>query len=213
MFKPIEFLYEQPGGPGGAPPSPPPADPPAPPAPNPSGPSGGQPASITFTPEQQAHLNALLAAEWREAERKVKDSDDIKAALQAAKDLDDLKKSQQSAEERLTTERDQYKAQATELGSKYQTLLIQSHFTTLAAAKGVPADRLDAAFKLADLTAVRVEEDGTVKGVEKAVESLPKWLSEPPRPPAPDINSGGGNGSQIDPAAREAEVRQRFRLG
>lgn len=165
----------------------------------------------TFTPDQQALLNRLLADERRSAERKIKDSDDYKQAVAAAKKLAELEAAQKSAEERLTAERDQYKTQAEQLSARYRDVLIRSHFTALAAAKGVPPDRLDAAYKLADLAAVEVDEDGTVKGVEKAVESLPKWLSEPARPPVPDINSGGGT-NQPDPAAREAEIRAKYRL-
>lgn len=147
------------------------------PQPNPAGTPGQQSQGVTFTPEQQQALNALLAVERRETERKVRESDELKQLRQKAAAFDAEEASKKTVEERLTIERDQAKQQAEQVAARYRTALIKSAFTTAAIGAGVPVDRIDGAFRLADLSAVEVDEEADkVKGIGKAIESLPDWV-------------------------------------
>lgn len=160
----------------------------------------------TFT---QDEVNSFIAGE----RRKWADSEETKQLRAKAKRLDELEAAQKSAEERLTAERDEHKTKAETYSTKYRTALIRAAFTTAALGKGIPADRVDAAYRLADLAGVEVDEDAdTVKGVDKAVEGLPAWLAASDKRAVPDINAGGQSTTQPDPAAREADIRRRFRL-
>jgi hypothetical protein len=139
------------------------------------------PEKVLFTPEQQAAVNAAIAAERRETERRVRESDELKQLRQKAAAFDAEQDTKKTVEERLTAERDEAKARAEQTAQRYRVALIRSSFTTAAMGAGVPPDRIDAAFKLADLSAVEVDEEADkVKGITKAIESLPEWIKAAP---------------------------------
>jgi hypothetical protein len=50
--------------------------------------------------------------------------------------------------------------------------LIRAHFLVASRNAGVRPDALDAAFKLADLSGVAIDDDGRVWGVDDAIEAL-----------------------------------------
>lgn len=100
---------------------------------------------------------------------------------------------------RLQAERDMAVQQA-------QDRLIQSAFVSEASKLGYanPAD----AYRLADLSDVTVDDDGTVKGVDKAVKALEGRLPLA-KPKAPSLDGGAGGavgGGQ--PNVTEADVRR-----
>jgi hypothetical protein len=139
------------------------------------------PEKVLFTPEQQAAVNAAIAAERRETERRVRESDELKQLRRKAAAFDAEQDTKKTVEERLTAERDEAKARAEQTAQRYRVALIRSSFTTAAMGAGVPPDRIDAAFKLADLSAVEVDEEADkVKGITKAIESLPEWIKAAP---------------------------------
>lgn len=171
----------------------------------PSAPQNG--AGGAFTQED---VNRFLAAE----RRKWQESEELKALRAKAKKADELEEASKSDLEKLTERATAAEQLAAQRAERYRQALIRSQFTVQAAAAGIPADRIDAAFRLADLSVVAVDEEAdSVTGMDKAIESLPEFVKAPIRPAVPDINSGGGNGQQVDPAARLSEIKQRFRLG
>jgi len=75
----------------------------------------------------------------------------------------------------------------------------------------------DAAYKLLDLTGLEFGDDGSVKDIETALKELIKarpYLVKAAQA-ATNVNAGDGTGTagqQMDPKAREAKLKQRFRL-
>lgn len=139
----------------------------------------------------QAQVDSFVAAE----RRRLQDSDDAKAGKAAVSELAKLKAAQMSETERLTAEKQAAEKLAEERAVKYRDALIRSKFMSEAVTKGVPADRIDAAFRLADMSGVSVDEaTDNVTGIEAAVKSLPEFVlvTSNGKPPMPNINGGGG---------------------
>ncbi len=180
--------------------------------------TAGQQASGSPTPApsrafSQEEVNSFLAAE----RRKWAESEELKGLRAKARRADELEAAQLTESEKLTRRATEAEARASELEARYRDAAIRARFATSALAAGIPAERIDAAYKLADLGGVSLGEDGNVTGVDEAVQALPEWLrvsAAPATRPAPDISAGaGGHGTAaIDPAAREADIRRRFRL-
>jgi hypothetical protein len=169
------------------------------------------PEKVLFTPEQQAAVNAAIAAERRETERRVRESDELKQLRQKAAAFDAEQDTKKTVEERLTAERDEAKARAEQTAQRYRVALIRSSFTTAAMGAGVPPDRIDAAFKLADLSAVEVDEEADkVKGITKAIESLPEWIKAAPYSGPAAIPQTPRGGSQT--LTREQQIEQEREL-
>ncbi len=161
----------------------------------------------------QEEVNSFLATE----RRKWAESEELKGLRAKAKRADELEAAQLTESEKLTRRATEAEARASELEARYRDAAIRARFATSALAAGIPAERIDAAYKLADLGGVSLSETGNVTGVDEAVKALPEWLraaAAPAARPAPDISAGaGGHGTAaIDPAAREADIRRRFRL-
>ena len=146
---------------------------------------GGEekPAKVEFTPEQQAELDRIVAdrlARERKKAEKFADYDDIKTKLTEYEKAEaERKQSELTAAERLEAEKAAAlkKAQeAEERGNAAITAanqrLINAEFKALAREANVPADRLAAALRLADLSGVSVGEDGEPSGVADAVKAL-----------------------------------------
>lgn len=180
--------------------------------------TAGQQASGSPTPApsrafSQEEVNSFLATE----RRKWAESEELKGLRAKAKRADELEAAQLTETEKLTRRATEAEARASALEARYRDAAIRARFATSALAAGIPAERIDAAYKLADLGGVSLGEDGNVTGVDEAVQALPEWLrvsAAPAARPAPDISAGaGGHGTAaIDPAAREADIRRRFRL-
>lgn len=192
--------------------------------------SGGQTGAntsgaggITFTAEQQAHINSLIASERRNTEKQTRESDEIKQLRAKAKRADELEEATKSETEKLADRAAKAEAKVGDLEGKYRSALIKTKFTTAAITANIPADRVDAALKLADMSGVDVGEDGTVSGMDKAIKSLPAWLStvettpaNGQRRPAPNINAGEQNrdGAGVSrEAAIEMEKQRLARTG
>lgn len=148
-----------------------------------AGEGGEKPAKIEFTPEQQAELDRIVAdrlARERKKAEKFADYDDIKTKLTALEQAElDREKAKLSDTERLEAEKAEAlkKAQeAEERSTARETAanqrIINAEFRTLAREANVPADRLAAAVKLADLSVVTVDDEGNAVGVKDAVEAL-----------------------------------------
>src|SRR5690606_13959099 len=131
------------------------------------GTAGGQ--KIQFTPEQQAHIDALIAQRLARAEKaaakkalearaKELGFDSVEAmetALKAAKEAQDAQKSEA---EKLREALEAEKARAAQATERAKLALIKAAFTAEAVAANLV--NVDDAFKLADLSEVDVSEDG-----------------------------------------------------
>lgn len=147
---------------------------------------GGQTAGggrIEFTPEQQAHVDALIAQrlaranktagkaalEARAKELGFESVEAMDAALEAHKKAQDAHKTEA---EKLREQLEAEKAKAAGAAEQAKRALIKAAFT--AEAVGANLVNVDDAFVLADLSDVTVDDNGNVTGVKEAVEALVK---------------------------------------
>ncbi|WP_449600305.1 phage scaffolding protein [Paenibacillus sp. Marseille-Q9583] len=153
----------------------------------------------TFT---QADLDRVVAERLARDRKGREDYDDIKTKLTALEKAEtERKKAELTDAERLEAEKAEAlkKAQeAEERGNARETAanqrIINAEFKSLAREANVPADRLAAALKLADLSAVTVDDEGNAVGVKEAVEALVEahvYLVEKTKPKAVGSPSGG----------------------
>ena len=149
---------------------------------------GGGQTAITMTPAQ---LDERLARERSASQREFlkglgyEKPEDLKAALDAKKAADDAAK---SALELATEKATQADARAKAADERANGALIRTAAFSEATKAGVPADRIDHAIRLIDLTTIEVAADGSVKGAAEAVTSLldgAPWLKG-------DGGTGGG---------------------
>ena len=167
--------------------------------------------TVTMT---QADLDALIQREKARAKKPFADYDDIKAERERLKEAEEARKlADMSDKERLEAEKQTAleKAQAAE-ESRDKALtaanqrLIKSEFRAIARESGIRADALDDAFKLADTSAVSVDDDGNVIGVKDVIEALVKdkpYLAEQAKKEPKSI--GNPSNPNVDQGAKTAE--------
>ena len=137
-------------------------------------------------------------------------SPEHRAMREKAKAHDQLIEAQKSELQKLQEKADAAEQRAAQMEQQHREMRLQQAFARAATAHGVPADRLDAAYKIADMTGVTLTADGDITGIAAAVKSLPDWLAARA---VPDINGRGRTDAQPDPVAREAELKRMYRLG
>ncbi|MEK5418226.1 phage scaffolding protein [Paenibacillus sp. FSL L8-0708] len=143
----------------------------------------------------------LTALEQAEAEREA-------AKLSDTERLEAEKATALAAAESAKTERDKVLTTANQR-------IINAEFKSLAREANVPADRVAAALKLADLSAVTVDDEGNAVGVKEAVEAL--IVAEPYL--ANTVGSGnrqiGGdtNGGSRKPGTDGLSTREKLSAG
>jgi hypothetical protein len=151
--------------------------------------------SKTFT---QAELDKIVAdriARERKKVEKFADYDDLKTkASEYEKALEEKRLAELSAQERaeeiakkFEAERNEYAKQLNELKSQAQREKIVNAFIKAAPGVNIPTDRIDAALKLADLSAVSIGENG-VEGLEDVMSALVtnySFLAEVKKPQKP----------------------------
>lgn len=181
----------------------------------PTGSGTTTPASVAPVAMTREELDRQLADARRSGERSARDSDETKALRAKAKRLDDLEEQNKTEAEKLAADRDRHKSEADGLRNKYRAALIRSAFTTKALEAGIPADRIDHAYRLADTSGVTVDEDtDAVRGIADALKAVPDWVkaAEPVgtggRRLAPNINHTGGVNGQGAGMTREAAIEQ-----
>lgn len=184
---------------------------PTPPAPEPE---------KTFS---QAELDEIVAKRLARDRKGREDYDDIKAKLAALEQAEEeRKKAEMTEAERLAAELEEARKKAQEAEEAKNTALssanqrlINAEFKTLAREANIPADRLDAALKLADLSAVTFDEAGNVVGAKEAVDALIAangYLAEKAQP-KPIGSPSGGNGDPQDKTKEQtlAEAAEKAR--
>jgi hypothetical protein len=162
----------------------------------------------TPTPEPklvpQDEVDRIVAERLARERKKFGDYDDIKAKLTALEEAEtEREKAKLSETERLEAEKaaaiqaaEDAKAERDKALTAANQRLINAEFKTLARENNVPADRLSAALKLADLDSVTVDEDGNAQGVEDAVKALIEahpYLAEKTQPKQIGGASGGSD--------------------
>ncbi len=146
----------------------------------------------TFTQEE---LDGIVRDRLERERRKYADYEQLK---DAAGKWAEHEEAQKSALDKLNDQLQALKAQAEQAARERDGLKIRQAAVTAIAAKGVPVERLDAAWKLMDAGALKLAEDGAVVGLAEAVEGLiktnPFLLPVPgaPKVPAGDAGADGG---------------------
>lgn len=128
----------------------------------------------------QAELDAIVADRLARERKKYGDYDDLKTRLSKFEEAEEeRKKAEMTETERLSAELAEAQRKATEAEEARQSALssinqrlIESEFKAQARDANIPADRIAAALKLADLSEVVVGEDGVITGVDVAVNAL-----------------------------------------
>lgn len=124
------------------------------------------------------------------AERAVLNREDVKAALAAKTELDGIKQSQLTEAQRLEQERDNEKNARLKLEADFKAERLKNAFYLEAskAEKPIPAERLNDAMALADLSVVTFNDKGEAVGMDTAIKTLitaKPWIVAP-------VNGGTG---------------------
>jgi hypothetical protein len=157
--------------------------------------SVNKPESKTFTQEELDKIVADRIARERKKIEKFADYDDLKTkASEYEKALEEKRLAELSAQERaeeiakkFEAERNEYAKQLDELKSQAQREKVVNAFIKAAPGVNIPSDRIDAALKLADLSAVTIGENG-VEGLEDVMNALVtnySFLAEVKKPQKP----------------------------
>ena len=143
----------------------------------------------------QDELNALISKEKGRVKSKYADYDDLKAKLADLESAENKRKEAEMTElellqkklaEKDGTEQSLAK-QLEELQTQMQQEKIVNAFIKAAPSVNIPSDRIDAALKLIDTSAVSIE-DGKVVGLEDAMSALVEqygFLAETKKPQKP----------------------------
>jgi hypothetical protein len=170
-------------------------------------------AAKTFTQEE---LDKIVADRIAREKKKFADYDDIKTkASEYEKALEEKRLAELSERERaeelakkFEAERNEYAKQLEEMSGKVQSEKVTNAFIKAAPGVNIPADRIDAALKLADLSAVKVE-DGKVVGLDDVMQTLVdqyNFLTEVKKQQKP---IGESSNSYKDTAEKTAEQQLR----
>jgi hypothetical protein len=166
----------------------------------------------------QDDLNRIIPQRAQQAVRSflkdvgVEDEDELKNIVSTYQQIQEEQKSElQKAQERADKAEREREAALT----RAQDMLLQSAF--LAEAAKVGAAHPEDAFHLADLGVVTVGEDGTVSGVDKAVQLLVDQgrlvMAGKPKPPGLDGGAGSGqrpSEEKVDLTEAELEVARKL---
>jgi hypothetical protein len=166
----------------------------------------------TFTQDELDKIVADRIARERKKIEKFADYDDLKTkASEYEKALEEKRLAELSAQERaeeiakkFEAERNEYAKQLEDLKSQAQREKVVNAFIKAAPGVNIPNDRIDAALKLADLSAVTVGENG-VEGLETVMGTLVEqysFLAETKKPQKP---IGEATNSQRDTSEKTSE--------
>ncbi|MNV17754.1 hypothetical protein D3C71_1085510 [compost metagenome] len=175
----------------------------------------------TFT---QAELDRIIADRLARANKGREDYDDIKAKLaEIEKAEEERKKAEMTAAERLEAEKaealkaaEDAKAERDKALTAANQRLIKAEFRAIARELNIRTDALDDAYVLADLSVVKVDDDGNIDGVKDVVEALltnKPFLADQPKPQPKPIGGASGGGEPADKTKEQllAEAAEKAR--
>ncbi|MGF9711631.1 scaffolding protein [Paenibacillus naphthalenovorans] len=189
-----------------------PQDPPA----DPPEPKDASPKKLEMTQEE---FDAKIAERLARERKKYADYDDIKTKLTTLEQAEDeRKKADMSEKERLEAEKAEALKKAEEAAAERdRTLqaanqrLVKAEFRAQARELGVRADALDDAYILADLSAVKVDDEGNVNGVKDVVEALLKnkpFLAEQAKKEPKQIGEGSNHDDKGEQKTKEQLLKE-----
>lgn len=139
---------------------------------NPTTPTGTEPGQQTDKGEKtftQADLNKLIDERLTRERAKYADYADLKKAADQWKQHEDAQKTEV---EKLQAQIADWQNRATQADQRRQTAILRSSVMAEAGKQGVPADRIEAAYKLLDTSKLSVDESDAVSGLEDAIKAL-----------------------------------------
>ena len=182
------------------------------PEPNPQEtPADPQPAK-TFTQED---VDRAVTDRLARERKKYGDYDDLKAELARLKSAEEERqKAEMSVSERLEAEKaaaiqaaEDAKAELSKTVTAANQRLINAEFREVARELKLRPDALKSALKLVDLSAVEVDDDGNVRGLEDAVKALiednPYMVEQPKKEPK---TIGDPSGGEAKPAKTKEQM-------
>lgn len=136
----------------------------------------------TFT---QSELDELVRKRLERERKKYEGFDELKAkAAEYEKAIEEKRLAELSEQERLQEiakkheeEKQLLAQQLADLQAKTKQQAIVNAFIKAAPSVNIPADRIDAALKLADISAVNVGDDGEVEGLDSVMSTLVEQYS------------------------------------
>lgn len=155
---------------------------------------GKQSGEITFSPEQQAHIDTLLADRVRRAETAAR-----KKALEEA--AAEQKKAAMDETERLKTEKEEAEKRATDAVARADHTLVVAEGMVAAVAAGAAPEKAAHILKLADLSTVEVTEGmPDAAAIKAAIEAVKGDVPELFHVNSGTQRSGGDFGSSTSKA-------------
>lgn len=170
--------------------------------PTPQEPAADPQPTKTFTQED---VDRLVTDRLARERKKYGDYEDLKAELTKLKSVEEERqKAEMSATERAEVERTKALERAAEAEkakedalSAANQRLIKAEFRDVARELKLRPDALKSALKLVDLSAVEVDDEGNVKGLEDAVKALiednPYMVEQPKKEPKTIGDPSGGD--------------------
>jgi DNA-binding helix-hairpin-helix protein with protein kinase domain len=168
-----------------------------------------QPKVKTFTEDE---VNEIVKKRLERAYKKYADYDDLKAQLEQLRQAEEERKRAEMSEierykadlEKALNERQTFEQELEKLRESVKQERIKNAFITAATSANIAY--IDDAFRLADLSAVTIDEDGNVVGIEDAIKTLvehkPFLLAQAKKEPKP---IGESTNAKIDKSDKSAE--------
>jgi DNA-binding helix-hairpin-helix protein with protein kinase domain len=169
-----------------------------------------QPKVKTFT---QDEVNELIMKRLERERKKYADYDDLKAQLEELRKVDEERKRAEMSEierykadlEKALNERQTFEQELEKLRESVKQERIKNAFITAATSANIAY--IDDAFRLADLSAVTIDEDGNVVGIEDAIKTLvehkPFLLAQAKKEPKPIGESTNAKSDKSDKSAEQ----------
>lgn len=170
-------------------------------------------ASANPTPRtfSQDDVNRLIDERLKREREKYADYTDLKAKAAKWQEHEDAQKSEL---EKLQAQIADWQNRATQAEQRRQSAILRSSVMAEAAKQGVPADRIEAAYKLLDATQLSVGESDTIPGLEEAIKAMlevnPFLLATgTPKPPLPRTSptNPAANPPTGNPVMAEVQAR------
>lgn len=164
----------------------------------------------------QAQAGGAEAMSLDEARKLRRESQNLRKRLAELEKIDGERKAAELSEvERATKQAATLQQELAALRAERRAQMVRYEVMLRASALNVVDP--DAAVKLLDLDGLTADEDGAVDGetVDKALKALLKgkpYLVKQETAPAPDVNARTGKQNGADAAAREEELRRRYRI-